>query len=107
MVSNEAHSFRRTHLIINHNLWFVQHWRDFAMKEFSIALHSFADVQDFVSIAMVRPFRVLVGSEKHRVNGKNFIGMLTLDYSQPVLVHADCDEEALALFQQDAARFLI
>lgn len=75
------------------------------MKEFRIILHSFQEVQAFVSIAMVQPFEVLVGSERHSVNGKNFMGMLTLDYSQPVQVRMECDEQAFERFRLDAARF--
>lgn len=76
------------------------------MKKFQIFLHSVADVQAFVTLAMVQPFQVLVGNPNHCISGKNFMGMFSLDYSQPVDVQVDCDEEQFLLFQHAAARFL-
>lgn len=77
------------------------------MKYFSIAIHSFAEVQAFVSLAMVQPFEVLVGNENHRINGKSFIGMFSLDFRYPQQVQVNCDDTAFARFRQEAARFLV
>ena len=77
------------------------------MKHFSIAIRSFAEVQEFVALAMVQPFEVLVGHENHRINGKSFIGMFSLDFRRPLQVHVNCDDAAFARFRQEAARFLI
>lgn len=77
------------------------------MKQFSIVLRSFADVQAFVSLAMVQPFRVLVGGENQSINGKNFMGMFSLDYSRPLQVSVDCDDTEFQKFRKAAARFLI
>ena len=76
------------------------------MKQFDIELHSFADVQDFVEVANVQPFRILVGNDRTRVNAKSFMGMFSLDFSEPVHVRADCTDEECARFQLAAARFL-
>lgn len=76
------------------------------MKQFDIVLHSFADVQDFVEIATVQPFRILVGNDRTRVNAKSFMGMFSLDFSEPVHVRADCTEEECFHFKQAVARFL-
>ena len=76
------------------------------MKQFSITLRSFADVQAFVSLAMVQPFRVLVGSDNQSINGKNFMGMFSLDYRHPLQVSVDCDEKQFSEFRKAAARFL-
>ncbi|MBQ3214995.1 MAG: HPr family phosphocarrier protein [Oscillospiraceae bacterium] len=76
------------------------------MKQFDIRLHSFRDVQDFVEIATVQPFRVLVGDQQALVNAKSFMGMFSVDYSTPVHVRADCSEEESRQFQQAVARFL-
>lgn len=76
------------------------------MKEFKVILRSFEDIQAFVSLAMIQPFPVLVGSERYSVNGKNFMGMLTLDLNRPARVRMDCDEEAYEQFRQSAQRFL-
>ena len=76
------------------------------MKHFQIFLHSVAEVQDFVTLAMVQPFQVLVGKPNHCISGKNFMGMFSLDYSQPLDVQVDCDEDQFLLFRQAAARFV-
>ena len=76
------------------------------MKQFDIELHSFEDVQDFVEVATVQPFRVVVGNDRTLVNAKSFMGMFSLDFSEPVHVRADCTEEECGRFQQAAARFL-
>lgn len=76
------------------------------MKQFDIELHSFADVQDFVEIATIQPFRILVGNDRTRVNAKSFMGMFSLDFTQPVHVRADCSEEECTQFKQAAAKYL-
>ena len=76
------------------------------MKQFSITIHSFHELQDFVSIATVQPFQVIVGNERQQINGKSFMGMRSLDYSRPVVVRADCDENAFSAFLHQAERFL-
>ena len=76
------------------------------MKQFDIELHSFDDVQDFVEVATVQPFRVVVGNDRTLVNAKSFMGMFSLDFSEPVHVRADCTEEEIHRFKAAAARFL-
>ena len=76
------------------------------MHEFNIYIHSFREVQEFVSLAMVQPFEVMVGNDRQRINGKNFIGMSSLDYRSPLQVRVKCSEEEFLRFRQDAARFL-
>ena len=76
------------------------------MREFNICVRSFRQVQDFVSLAMVQPFEVLVGNEKQQVNGKSFIGMFSLDYKRPLRVRVKCTEEEFGKFQKEVAQFL-
>ena len=76
------------------------------MQEFHIALHSFQDVQEFISLATVQPFAVFVGNEVQQVNGKSFIGMVSLDFSRPLLVQADCDCQAGQSFRGVVHKFL-
>ena len=76
------------------------------MKQFDIVLHSFDEVQDFVEIATVQPFRILAGNDRTRVNAKSFIGMFSLDFSEPIHVRADCNEEDCARFKQAVAKYL-
>ena len=76
------------------------------MQEFNIAIHSFQEVQEFISLATVQPFRVMVGNDDQQVNAKSFIGMVSLDYSRPLLVQADCDATAIRSFREKACKFL-
>ena len=76
------------------------------MQNFYIKLRSFQEVQEFISMATVQPFAVLVGNEAQQVNGKSFIGMVSLDYSRPLLVQADCDWQALENFRGVVHKFL-
>lgn len=76
------------------------------MQKFHISIRSSREVQEFVALAMVQPFEVLVGNDRQQINGKSFIGMFSLDYKRPLLVSVNCSEEEFARFRQDAARFL-
>jgi phosphotransferase system HPr-like phosphotransfer protein len=76
------------------------------LREFNIFIHSFQEIKEFVSLAMVQPFEVLVGNDKKKINGKSFIGMFSLDFHQPVQVSFKCTDEEYAKFRQDVAHFL-
>ena len=76
------------------------------MHQFHISIRSFRQVQDFVSLAMVQPFEVLVGNEKQMVNGKSFMGMFTLDYKRPLRVCVKCTDEEFGKFQKETASIL-
>ena len=76
------------------------------MQEFHISLHSFQDVQEFISLATVQPFAVLVGNDIQQVNGKSFIGMVSLDHSRPLQVQADCDCQAWQTFRNVVKKFI-
>ena len=73
------------------------------MREFNIVIHSLKQVQAFVSLAMVQPFEVLVGNERQRINGKDLMGMFSLDYRRPVRVSVRCSEEEFSSFRRKAA----
>jgi len=73
------------------------------MHQFHIRVRSFSQVRDFVSLAMVQPFEVLVGNEKQQVNGKSFIGMFSLDYRKPLWVSVKCSDEVFDRFHKEAA----
>mgnify|MGYP003300356105 CR=1 FL=1 len=77
------------------------------MKQFDICLRSFEDVQEFVELATVQPFRILVGNDRTRVNAKSFMGLFSLDFSTPVQIRADCTEEQCELFKKAASKFLV
>ena len=76
------------------------------MKQFDIVLRSFAEVQGFVEIASVQPFRVVAGNSRTLVNAKSFMGMFSLDFSEPVHVRSDCTEEECARFRAAAEKYL-
>jgi predicted DNA-binding protein (MmcQ/YjbR family) len=77
------------------------------MHQFHISIRSFRQVQEFVSLAMVQPFEVLVGNEKQQVNGKSFIGMFSLDHRKPLCVSVKCSDEVFDRFRQEAANIFI
>lgn len=76
------------------------------MQEFRIFLHSFQEEQEFISMATVQPFAVLVGNDVQQVNGKSFIGMVSLDYTRPLSVQGDCDGKTWQSFRSVADKFL-
>ena len=60
------------------------------MQEFEIEIQSFQQVQDFVALASEQPFDVRVGNERQQINGKDLMGMFSLDYSRPLMVRIKC-----------------
>ena len=87
-------------IILEKNL-FVQHRRHFCM-DFSISLTTFQQIQTFVALAAKQPFDIRVGNDRQSINGKDFMGMFSLDYTRPVNVHADCSADAFASFRKAA-----
>jgi hypothetical protein len=77
------------------------------MHHFDIYVRTFRQVQDFVALAMVQPFEVMVGSDSHMVNGKSFMGMFTLDYSHPLQVCVKCSDEDFGKFRQATANIFV
>ena len=77
------------------------------MRQFDIILHSFGQVQEFVKLATAQPFEIIVGNERQTINGKDLMGMFSLDYSRPVQVSASCSEEEFFRFRQEADAFLV
>ena len=76
------------------------------MRQFNIAMGSFQQVQDFVRLAMGQPFDVLVGNERQNINGKDLMGMFSLDFRFPQRVTCTCTEEEFCRFHRQAAAFL-
>ena len=69
---------------------------------FHISLTSFEQIKSFVALASRQPFAVRVGNDRQNINGKDFMGMASLDYSRPIQVHADCSDDEFAAFHKDA-----
>ena len=76
------------------------------MREFNIVLRSLQQVQEFVAIAMVQPFEVSVGNDRQRINGKDLMGMFSLDYSAPIRVRVICSAEEFSSFRASTAHFV-
>lgn len=76
------------------------------MREFTVRLRSFQDVQAFVALAAAQSFPITVGSSDYYVSATSFMGMFTLDFSRPLQAAADCSQEQWTRFSQEAERFL-
>ena len=76
------------------------------LQEFNISIGSLRQIRAFVSLATAQPFDVFVGNDRQLVNGKNFMGMFSLDYTKPVKVRVACSLEAMRRFQQETAQIL-
>ena len=73
--------------------------------EFNIWIRSFQEVQEFIRLATVQPFRVFVGNDSQSADATSFMGLVSLDHRHPLRVSAECGEEEFKLFRQQAARF--
>ena len=76
------------------------------MWEFYISIHSFRQVQDFVALATAQYFDITVGNESQIINGKDLMGMFSLDYSRPLCVKMHCSEEDYLCFKRQAEKLL-
>ncbi len=72
------------------------------MQQFDIILRSFQQVQEFVALALKQPFDIMVGNERQRINGKDLLGMFSLDYTRSLQVCASCSDEEFNIFRQAA-----
>ena len=77
------------------------------MKEFEIQLRSVQDVHDFVDLATTKPFNILVCDDSHQVNGKSFMEMFCLNFSNRLLVRSEGYDWEFEQFLRDAQRFLV
>ena len=77
------------------------------MEKFDITICSRRQVQDFVTLAAQQPFRITVGNDNQSIDGKDFMGMFSLDYSKPLQVSVQCSQEESCRFQQSIAMLLI
>ncbi len=63
----------------------------------TVRLTSVLDIKEFVSIATVQPFDILVKDGEHCVNAKSFMEMCTLNFSRPLLIDAGSSENEARL----------
>ena len=76
------------------------------MKQFSVWMRSFEDIQTFVSLASQQPFDISVGTDDQDISAKSLMAVLGLNFRKPVTVQMDCDDNQFANFQAAAARFI-
>ena len=74
------------------------------MQEFHMQMNSFQQVQNFVRVAVEQSFEIRVGNDHQNINGKDLMGMFSLDYSRPVCVRADCPADIFAAFYADVVK---
>lgn len=67
--------------------------------EFEINICSFRQVQAFVALACEQSFDIRVGNERQHINGKDLMGMFSLDFSRPLLVRIGKDDEKVRSFR--------
>ena len=72
------------------------------MVEFEINICSFQQVQAFVMLACEQTFDIRVGNERQHINGKDLMGMFSLDFSRPLQVRIGNDDETVRAFRQQA-----
>ena len=77
------------------------------MQKFHISLRSFQEVQEFIAMATVQPFAILVGNDAQQVNGKSFMEMFCLNFSRPLKASMICTEEEYQQFLLDAESLLV
>lgn len=77
------------------------------MRQFTIRLRSFQDVQNFVTIAAAQNFTITVGSSEYHVTATSFMGMFTLDYTRPLECTAECTDEQWEQFLATASEYVI
>ncbi len=76
------------------------------MRQFHIAMDSFRQVQAFVHLAMKQPFDISVGNDRRHINGKDLMGMFSLDFRFPQKVTCTCSEEEFCRFHAQVTPFL-
>ena len=75
--------------------------------KFDIMIRSLQEVQEFVTLAACQPFAVTVGNEWQSIDGKDFMGMFSLDYAHPLQVSMQCSNEEYCRFRHELAKFLV
>ena len=63
------------------------------MKEFIVEFSSVQDVQRFVELATQQPYPIILGNEYHKVNGKSFMEIFSLNFEYPLTAWLDCTEQ--------------
>ena len=76
------------------------------MRQFTVNLRSFQDVQSFVTISASQDFSITVGTPDYHVSATSFMGMFTLDYTRPLECTAECTDAQWERFYQAASAYI-
>ena len=68
---------------------------------FQVFLRSYEQIKTFVALAAKQPFDIRVGNDRQTINGKDFMGMCTLDFSRPLKVLVNCTGDEGIEFQKN------
>jgi len=77
------------------------------MREFAIRLRSVQEVQEFVDLATTKPLVIQVCDDFHRVNGKSFMEMFCLNFSNRLIVQSEGYDWEVDQLLRDLQRFLV
>ena len=77
------------------------------MQEFQIRLRCVKGVQTFVDIATGYSYPITLRDARNKVNGKSFMELFCLDFSNPIRVLAQCGEQECAALRLDIDQFLV
>ncbi len=76
------------------------------MWEFNMNIHTFEQVQNFVALATAQPFDVSVGNAYQKIDGKDLMGMFSLDFTRPLKVTVSCGQDAFSAFRANVQELL-
>ena len=71
------------------------------MLKFEIDIRSFQQVQDFE-----QTFDIRVGNDSQHINGKDLMGMFSLDFSRPLQVRVLAEQEDFDIYRQKVEALL-
>ena len=68
---------------------------------FQVFLRSYEQIKTFVALASRQSFDVKVCNDRQTINGKDFMGMCSLDFSRPLKVLVNCTGDEGMEFQKN------
>ena len=71
----------------------------------TVRFGSVNDVREFVCLAGLQPYPIEVCDGEHKVNAKSFMEMFTIDFTRPLAVRVDGEDNART-FAGAAKKFL-
>ena len=75
------------------------------VKDTEIKLNTINDITEFCDLASKNQGEVLLISDRYRINGKSFQGIISLDLSKPIKI--EVDEPIDAEFAEGIKKFVV